>query len=124
MQGWFTLAGLFIVYGAISVVGTLYLYACMPETENKTLQEIEQFFVGDLDGYNGRDDRADLNVWLVRNCTDRWTKKKKKNDIPKKYYLFYIFIRQTHTRKFDCLFIKFMYLMYLFIIYCPVSDTS
>lgn len=48
MQAWCTLPGLFIVYGAITLIGTLYLYACMPETENKTLQEIEKFFIGDI----------------------------------------------------------------------------
>ncbi|XP_026812036.1 facilitated trehalose transporter Tret1-like [Rhopalosiphum maidis] len=51
MQEWFTLPGLFIVYGSITLIGTLYLYACMPETENKTLQDIEHFFIGDLDDY-------------------------------------------------------------------------
>ncbi|XP_025416372.1 facilitated trehalose transporter Tret1-like isoform X2 [Sipha flava] len=56
LQAWITLPGLFIVYGAITLVGTLYLYACMPETENKTLQQIETFFIGDLgvfDNYHG-----------------------------------------------------------------------
>ncbi|XP_050534687.1 facilitated trehalose transporter Tret1-like [Daktulosphaira vitifoliae] len=48
-QAWLTLPGLFVAYGAITLIGTLYLYACMPETENKTLQEIEKFFIGDLD---------------------------------------------------------------------------
>lgn len=56
MQAWFTLPGLFIVYGAITLVGTLYLYACMPETENKTLQQIETFFIGDLDDYDHHHD--------------------------------------------------------------------
>lgn len=58
-QAWFTLPGVFIVYGAITLIGTLYLYACMPETENKTLQEIEQFFIGDLDDY--KNNRANFN---------------------------------------------------------------
>lgn len=52
LQAWITLPGLFIVYGAITSVGTLYLYACMPETENKTLQQIETFFIGDLDDFD------------------------------------------------------------------------
>lgn len=56
MQAWFTLPGLFIVYGAITLVGTLYLYACMPETENKTLQQIETFFIGDPDDYDNHHD--------------------------------------------------------------------
>uniref|UniRef100_A0A2S2PE19 Facilitated trehalose transporter Tret1-1 n=1 Tax=Schizaphis graminum TaxID=13262 RepID=A0A2S2PE19_SCHGA len=56
MQEWFTLPGLFIVYGSITLIGTLYLYACMPETENKTLQDIEHFFIGDLDDYEDCND--------------------------------------------------------------------
>lgn len=66
MQAWLTLPGLFVVFGSITLVGTLYLYACMPETENKSLQEIEKFFIGDLDDY--LDDRVN-NIYnnLSRN---------------------------------------------------------
>lgn len=36
-----TLPGIFALYGLFSVVGTLLLYIYLPETEGKTLEEIE-----------------------------------------------------------------------------------
>uniref|UniRef100_A0A146LF03 Facilitated trehalose transporter Tret1 n=1 Tax=Lygus hesperus TaxID=30085 RepID=A0A146LF03_LYGHE len=39
-----SLTGVFILYGAISLAGGLYLYAFMPETEGKTLEEIEEAY--------------------------------------------------------------------------------
>jgi len=75
MQEWFTLPGLFIVYGSITLIGTLYLYACMPETENKTLQDIEQFFIGDLDDYEDHDNQN----WLIAN-------KPKRQNIPNLFF--------------------------------------
>ncbi|XP_024944312.1 facilitated trehalose transporter Tret1 isoform X1 [Cephus cinctus] len=38
--------GTFILYGCISLVGTIYFYVCLPETKGKTLQEIEDYFSG------------------------------------------------------------------------------
>lgn len=38
--------GTFILYGCISLLGTIYFYICLPETKNKTLQEIEDYFSG------------------------------------------------------------------------------
>lgn len=38
--------GTFILYGCISLFGTIYFYLCLPETKNKTLQEIEDYFSG------------------------------------------------------------------------------
>lgn len=35
----------------------------MPETENKTLQDIEHFFIGDLDNYEDCDNLK----WLIGN---------------------------------------------------------
>lgn len=35
----------FFMFAALSFVGLLYLWKYMPETENKTLLEIEEFFV-------------------------------------------------------------------------------
>ncbi|XP_001604742.4 facilitated trehalose transporter Tret1 isoform X2 [Nasonia vitripennis] len=38
--------GVYFLYGTISIVGTIYFYICLPETKNKTLQEIEDYFSG------------------------------------------------------------------------------
>lgn len=38
--------GLFIFYSTISVVGTICMYVYLPETQNRTLQQIEEHFRG------------------------------------------------------------------------------
>ena len=38
--------GTFILYGSISLLGTIYFYLCLPETKGKSLQEIEDYFSG------------------------------------------------------------------------------
>lgn len=38
--------GTFILYGCISLFGTIYFYLCLPETKGRTLQEIEDYFSG------------------------------------------------------------------------------
>ncbi|XP_011149996.1 facilitated trehalose transporter Tret1 isoform X2 [Harpegnathos saltator] len=38
--------GTFILYGCISLLGTIYFYICLPETKGRTLQEIEDYFSG------------------------------------------------------------------------------
>lgn len=40
--------GTFAVYAVFAFVGTIYLYFFMPETEGKTLQDIEDYYKGDL----------------------------------------------------------------------------
>lgn len=44
MVSLFTLNGTFWFYSAVAAVGCIVLYFILPETENKTLQEIEAFF--------------------------------------------------------------------------------
>ena len=36
----------FFIYGSISLLGTIFLYAFLPETKDKSLQEIEEYFIG------------------------------------------------------------------------------
>lgn len=38
--------GTFFMYGCISLLGTIFFYVYLPETKNKTLQEIEEYFAG------------------------------------------------------------------------------
>lgn len=33
-----------ILFGCIGLIGLIYFYFCLPETENKTLLEIEEYF--------------------------------------------------------------------------------
>lgn len=40
------MSGAFGVYATIGLLGTIYLYLFLPETENKTLLEIEEFYKG------------------------------------------------------------------------------
>lgn len=36
----------FFIYGSISLLGTIFLYVFLPETKDKSLQEIEEYFTG------------------------------------------------------------------------------
>ncbi|XP_015111574.1 facilitated trehalose transporter Tret1 [Diachasma alloeum] len=38
--------GTYLLYGCISFFGSIYFYICLPETKNKSLQEIEDYFSG------------------------------------------------------------------------------
>jgi sugar phosphate permease len=38
--------GAFMLYGCISIVGSIFFYLCLPETKGKSLQEIEDYFSG------------------------------------------------------------------------------
>ncbi|XP_030755107.1 facilitated trehalose transporter Tret1-like isoform X2 [Sitophilus oryzae] len=38
--------GTFLLYGIMGLVGTIFIYFCLPETKGKTLNEIEEYFKG------------------------------------------------------------------------------
>lgn len=38
--------GAFLIYGTVALLGTIFLVICLPETKDKTLQEIENSFEG------------------------------------------------------------------------------
>lgn len=44
MEKLFEMPNLFFFYAIIGIAGTMYLYYSLPETENKTLEEIEKVF--------------------------------------------------------------------------------
>ncbi|XP_067006167.2 facilitated trehalose transporter Tret1 [Anabrus simplex] len=52
MLGGLTLYGTFWFYGAVSFLGCIFLYLLLPETEGRTLHEIEQHFSGAHDLLN------------------------------------------------------------------------
>lgn len=41
------IAGVFIIFGMASLLGTLLVYLIMPETKGRTLNEVEDYFAGD-----------------------------------------------------------------------------
>lgn len=43
----FHLSGTYAIYACFGVVGAIYLYFFLPETENRSLVEIEKFYNGD-----------------------------------------------------------------------------
>uniref|UniRef100_A0A1B6E8P1 Major facilitator superfamily (MFS) profile domain-containing protein n=1 Tax=Clastoptera arizonana TaxID=38151 RepID=A0A1B6E8P1_9HEMI len=45
LEHWFNLYGALFVYAFVGILGTIYLYFCLPETEGKTLPEIEVYFI-------------------------------------------------------------------------------
>lgn len=40
----FTAAGTFWFYGSLMLLGTVFVYVCVPETKGKSLEEIQQYF--------------------------------------------------------------------------------
>lgn len=45
LEHWLDIWGALLVYAVIGVWGIFYLYYCLPETEGKTLAEIEPYFL-------------------------------------------------------------------------------
>lgn len=43
----FHLSGTYAIYACFGVIGSIYLYFFLPETENRSLVEIEAFYKGD-----------------------------------------------------------------------------
>ncbi|XP_058806691.1 facilitated trehalose transporter Tret1-like isoform X2 [Phymastichus coffea] len=67
-----TQQGTFILYGWISLLGTIYFYLCLPETKNKTLQEIEDYF-------SGRNDSLETGISSLKS---RFTSARKGQALP------------------------------------------
>lgn len=49
IEVWIGLSGVMYMYGTITALGVLYLYFYVPETEGKTLEQIESYFTDNHD---------------------------------------------------------------------------
>lgn len=47
LEAAFQLSGTYAIYAVFGFIGTVYLYFFLPETESKTLLEIEGFYKGE-----------------------------------------------------------------------------
>ncbi|KAJ8679358.1 hypothetical protein QAD02_015145 [Eretmocerus hayati] len=56
--------GTFLLYGCISLLGTIFFYVCLPETKDRSLQEIEDFYSGRNDSLNTG--RRDVNTKVLQ----------------------------------------------------------
>ncbi|KAM3956448.1 facilitated trehalose transporter Tret1 [Aphomia sociella] len=60
MESLFHISGTFAIYASFGIVGTVFLYFFLPETEGKSLAEIEAFFKGDK--------RICADDFLINSC--------------------------------------------------------
>lgn len=58
--------GAYLLYGSVSIVGTLFFYFALPETKGTTLHEIEDYFSGRIKTLGG----ANKNVPVLLPTTD------------------------------------------------------
>ncbi|XP_014242951.1 facilitated trehalose transporter Tret1-like isoform X2 [Cimex lectularius] len=58
----FTLRGLLASYGVVSLLGSLYYFLLLPETEGRTLDEVQEHFRGNLDLTKEKRRRASSGV--------------------------------------------------------------
>ncbi|CAH0381017.1 unnamed protein product [Bemisia tabaci] len=49
IEAWVDLSGVMYLYGTATILGTLYLYFYLPETEGKSLEQIEVYFTENYD---------------------------------------------------------------------------
>lgn len=62
-----TLAGTFGFYSVVSLVGALVTYLVLPETEGRTLLEIEEHFAGTRNIMKENKKRKDPQRWAADN---------------------------------------------------------
>lgn len=70
LEATFHLSGTFAIYAAFGLVGAIYLYFFLPETENKSLVQIEAFYKSDTTVF--------ADDWFINLF-----RKKKRNDTNK-----------------------------------------
>ncbi|XP_076656403.1 facilitated trehalose transporter Tret1-like [Halictus rubicundus] len=58
------LYGSFAVYGVITLLGTIFLYFTLPETKDRTLQDIEESFDRKVDSNNLRDTESPRTLYI------------------------------------------------------------
>ncbi|XP_011175856.1 facilitated trehalose transporter Tret1 [Solenopsis invicta] len=64
-----SLSGTFFFYSLVNLVGLCVLYVILPETEGRTLREIEEHYAGiqNLKNRPSKEQRADKEKWAVTN---------------------------------------------------------
>lgn len=62
-----SLAGTFSLYAAVSLAGAVALYLVLPETEGRTLQEIQEHFAGTRDLLRERKASPQSAKWAADN---------------------------------------------------------
>ncbi|CAK1545675.1 unnamed protein product [Leptosia nina] len=65
LEAYLHISGTFSLYGVIGLIGTVYLYFFLPETESKTLVEIEAYYKGSQKIF--ADDFL-INAFRKKNC--------------------------------------------------------
>jgi hypothetical protein len=64
MKHWWGNHGLFTFYTAVALAGTVSMYVCLPETQGRTLEQIEEIFRG------GARDRSEATLLKTLGRTD------------------------------------------------------
>lgn len=69
MMNGISLSGTFVFYSLVNLAGLCFLYMMLPETENRTLREIEEHFAGiqNLKNRPTKEQHVTKEKWAVEN---------------------------------------------------------
>ncbi|XP_075213079.1 facilitated trehalose transporter Tret1-like isoform X2 [Lycorma delicatula] len=60
MEDYLSFSGVFFLYGVLGIVGLIYFFFCLPETEGRTMEEIEEMFKSKKINYSMKENRYDM----------------------------------------------------------------